>query len=128
MPTTLRNGDILFNDGSTQSTAATAGSLVTTANVLNATAGATFNAVGTYVWAATFASTGSVTLTSGATYTPGAGQGQIRSVATTTFNTGFQINNFVNNLSGTWRYMSGTGTATAGCFTGVIFGLFVRIA
>lgn len=51
MPTTLRNTDILFNDGSTQSTAATAGGLVTTANVLNATAGATAGAVGTYMFA-----------------------------------------------------------------------------
>ena len=48
MPTTLRNTDILFNDGTTQSTAATSGGLVTTANVLNATAGASHQAVGTY--------------------------------------------------------------------------------
>jgi hypothetical protein len=50
MPTTLRNTDILFNDGTTQSTAATAGGLVTTANVLNATAGASAGAVGTYMF------------------------------------------------------------------------------
>jgi hypothetical protein len=115
MPVTVRGTDILFNDGSTQSTAATGAST-------------TFGAVGTYVMAGTFASNGTVTLTSGATYTPGTAQGQIRSVATTTFNSGFQLNAFVNNLSGTWRYMSGTGTASAACFTGVIFGLFVRIA
>jgi hypothetical protein len=45
MPVTVRNTDILFNDGSTQSTAAGA---VTTAAVLNATAGASFGGVGTY--------------------------------------------------------------------------------
>lgn len=45
MPVTLRNTDILFNDGSTQSTAAGAPS---TTQVLNATAGASTGAVGTY--------------------------------------------------------------------------------
>ena len=45
MPVTVRGGDILFNDGTTQSTAA--GALNTTA-VLNATAGASVGAVGTY--------------------------------------------------------------------------------
>jgi hypothetical protein len=50
MPTTLRNTDILFNDGTTQGTAATAGGLVTTANVLNATAGLTAGEVGTYAF------------------------------------------------------------------------------
>jgi hypothetical protein len=50
MPTTLRNTDILFNDGTTQTTAATAGGLVTTTNVLNATAGASLGAVGTYAY------------------------------------------------------------------------------
>ena len=42
MPVTLRNTDILFNDGSTQSTA------FNTTGVLNATAGASAGAVGTY--------------------------------------------------------------------------------
>ena len=45
MPVTVRGTDILFNDGSTQNTAA--GSVTTTA-VLNATAGASVGAVGTY--------------------------------------------------------------------------------
>jgi hypothetical protein len=45
MPVTVRGGDILFNDGTTQSTAA--GALNTTA-VLNATAGASVGEVGTY--------------------------------------------------------------------------------
>lgn len=48
MPTTLRNTDILFNDGTTLSTAAGA---VTTASVLNATAGASAGAVGSYMFA-----------------------------------------------------------------------------
>ena len=47
MPVTVRNADILFNDGTTQSTAAGA---VTTTSVLNATAGASVGAVGTYAF------------------------------------------------------------------------------
>ena len=45
MPVTVRGGDILFNDGTTQSTAAGA---VNTTTVLNATAGASVGGVGTY--------------------------------------------------------------------------------
>jgi hypothetical protein len=45
MPVTVRGTDILFNDGTTQNTA---GSTVNTTNVLNATAGASAGAVGTY--------------------------------------------------------------------------------
>lgn len=45
MPVTVRGTDILFNDNSTQSTAASA---PTTATVLAATAGASVGAVGTY--------------------------------------------------------------------------------
>lgn len=45
MPVTLRNTDILFNDGTTQTTAAYG---VTTYSVLNATAGASAGDVGTY--------------------------------------------------------------------------------
>ena len=45
MPVTVRGTDILFNDGTTQSTAAGA---ITTTSVLNATAAASAGAVGTY--------------------------------------------------------------------------------
>lgn len=44
MSVTIRGTDILFNDGSTQSTSAA----VNTTTVLNATAGASVGAVGTY--------------------------------------------------------------------------------
>lgn len=50
MPITVSGTAITFNDATTQSTAATAGSLVTTANVLSATSGATAGAVGTYAF------------------------------------------------------------------------------
>jgi hypothetical protein len=48
MPVSINNTQIVFNNGTIQDTAATAGSLVTTTNVLNATAGASVGAVGTY--------------------------------------------------------------------------------
>lgn len=48
MAVTVRGTDILFNDGTTQSTAAGA---PTTTQVLSATAGASAGAVGTYMWA-----------------------------------------------------------------------------
>lgn len=47
MPVTVRNTDILFNDGTAQNTAASA---PTTATVLAATAGASVGAVGTYAF------------------------------------------------------------------------------
>lgn len=57
MATTLRNTDILFNDGTTQSTA------LSTTSVLNATAGAAVGAVGSYAFLSRFPSYSS--------YTPG---------------------------------------------------------
>ena len=49
MPVTVRGTDILFNDGSTQNTAAITAN---TTNVLNATAAASVGAVGTYAFLA----------------------------------------------------------------------------
>lgn len=45
---TLTTAGITFGDATSQTTAATAAALVTTTNVLNATAGASAGAVGTY--------------------------------------------------------------------------------
>lgn len=45
---TLTTAGITFGDATSQTTAATAAALVTTTNVLNATAGASVGAVGTY--------------------------------------------------------------------------------
>jgi len=50
MPSSLNGTGITFNDATTQSTAATAAALVTTNNVLSATAGASAGAVGTYAF------------------------------------------------------------------------------
>lgn len=48
MPITVAGTQIVFNDATVQTTAPTTASLVTTAGVLNATAGASVGAVGTY--------------------------------------------------------------------------------
>jgi hypothetical protein len=63
MPVTVRGGDILFNDGTTQSTAAGA---VSTTAVLNATAGASLGAVGSYAFLVPIS--GTVGLAAGTTY------------------------------------------------------------
>ena len=107
MPVTVRNTDILFNDGTTQSTAA--GALTTTA-VLNATAGASVGAVGTYALVAVF-SLGS--FSTGATFSGS----NMRMVSGH-----MGIQNFSNNellilnvahdgtaLSGTWRIIGSRG-------------------
>lgn len=57
MPSSLNGTGITFSDSSTQSTAATAAALVTTTNVLNATAGASAGAVGTYAFLSSQADT-----------------------------------------------------------------------
>ena len=109
MPTTLRNTDILFNDGTTQGTAATAGSLVTTANVLSATAGASVGAVGTYA-ALEFAT--SSTIAAGST-TAGSGLLFAR----------FDAGGSSGTPSGTWRAMGVTNASFGSAGT-----VFLRIS
>jgi hypothetical protein len=107
MPTTVRNTDILFNDGTTQGTAATAGGLVTTANVLNATAGASVGAVGTYAF---------LVSTTGVVTNPGV----------TKAGSGLRYSNTTNvaypstTPTGTWRCMGYDSSAVCGC-TGITF-------
>ena len=89
MPVTVRGTDILFNDGTTQSTAAGAPS---TTQVLNATAAASVGAVGTYAelvdLAFTSRSPGETVAGSGLRYTGGGIEG--------------------STPSGTWRLMGQT--------------------
>lgn len=91
MAVTVRGTDILFNDGTTQSTAAGA---VTTANVTAAYAGAAANAVGTY----RVSSTGG---TAGAT----------QSGASLGFGTGTWRNMGGGTITATSGYQVSTGTA-----------------
>ena len=95
MPVTVRGGDILFNDGSTQSTAAGA---VTTSAVLNATAGASGNAIGSYALTVDFGGSFSINSTRAGSSVAG-------------------------GLSGTWRAMQ-----NAVISGGVGYGVFLRIS
>ena len=135
MPVSINNTQIVFNNGTIQDTAATAGSLVTTTNVLNATAGASVGAVGTYALlymnnldlvantyspGATLAGSslvyfGSSTLTLGSGYVAGL-QGSVAS-----------------GPAGTWRLMGKGGRITAvipccGNEDLAWFSLFLRIS
>jgi hypothetical protein len=97
MPVTVRNADILFNDGSTQSTAAGA---PTTTQVLNATAAASAGAVGTY--ALLFRNNNALTsfgdTLAGSGLTPSDGGGGQRS----------------GSVTGTWRCMGRSGSNYTG--------------
>jgi len=117
MPVTVRNADILFNDGTTQSTAAGA---PTTAQILNATAGATAGAVGTYAFARRNVSQ---TISANTTY---AGS-QLVYAGFHIFDTGYQVITTPGTggaLTGTWRAFGGTsGSGNIGHVT-----LFLRIS
>lgn len=112
MPVTVRGTDILFNDSTTQSTAATAGSLVTTANVLSATAGATAGAVGTYAFFTTTVN-GTATDNFGATR---AGS-QLKPAGFAGFINGPNPFSAQQNAtqSGTWRCMGYSSTYATCC-------------
>ena len=96
MPVTVRGTDILFNDSSTQSTAA----VVNTTAVLNATAGAAVGAVGTYA----FMGSGSQP-----TYTPGAtapgSNLRFSGISTASYQYAYASNAGSPIPAGTWRCM-----------------------
>lgn len=103
MPVTVRGGDILFNDGTTQSTAAGA---VNTTSVLNATAGASLGAVGTY---ALLRRTINANNTPGNAIGPGATlSGSVLRYTDTTYSTEN------GTPSGTWRCMGNMPTVFIG--------------
>jgi hypothetical protein len=106
---TANSTTFLRGDG----TWATAGGTPTTAQVLSATAGASFNAVGTYVSGAVYST--SASLTSGTNYSAGSGNGQVRSWPT------------ANNLSGTWKNMGGQSFPGGSCGVDLV-SVFLRVA
>jgi hypothetical protein len=106
---TANSTTFLRGDG----TWATAGGTPTTAQVLSATAGASFNAVGTYVSGAVYST--SASLTSGTNYSAGSGNGQVRSWPT------------ANNLSGTWKNMGGQQFPGGSCGVDLV-SVFLRVA
>lgn len=129
MPVTVRNADILFNNGTTQSTAATGtvssvatgnglqGGTITTSGTLSVACPA-FNTVGSYC----FAGHGfdGASKTAGTNYAAGGGVGQIQP-ATLYYNPGSGAHVVVNDgaVSGTWKWMgasvSNVPNATAIC-------------
>jgi hypothetical protein len=117
MPVTIRNTDILFNNGTTQSTAATGsvssvatgnglqGGTITTSGTLSV-ACPTFNTVGSYCFM--MRTTGSAT--PGTNYSAGS-SGVISAVL-------YNLNDVTswseqNNLSGTWKWMGATTAGSA---------------
>lgn len=102
MAVTVGGTSITFNDGTTQSTAAGA---VTTTAVLNATAGASLGAVGTYAF---LGETTSTTTTAGSTRA-GSSLMYAGLLSTIPFSgTAVAANNFIGNggtPAGTWRAM-----------------------
>lgn len=104
MSVTVRGTDILFNDGTTQSTAASA---PTTATVLAATAGGTNGGLGTY----------SIVRSTAAFGNPG---------------TNYSGGVFYNPLTGTWKVMSYSfpaGSYSSGDNNYILYGcLALRIA
>jgi hypothetical protein len=124
MPTTLRNTDILFNDSTTQSTAATAASLVTTTNVLNATAGATAGAVGTYAFATRISGNANVAFggtLAGSNLGPVSASRFLSAGGPYSFPAG-------SALAGTWRAMGTYTYATSGCTIAFGATLWLRIS
>lgn len=90
------------------------GGTITTSGTL-AIAAPSFNSVGSYVSAGTSFGSGG-TYTAGSSYAAGGSQGQMQA-----FNAGF----LSNELSGTWRWMSGTLTVSCG---GNMTGIAVRVS
>lgn len=118
MAVTVGGTSITFNDGTTQTTAAGA---VTTTSVLNATAGASAAAVGTYVTAYPANNTGSYTFNSnysGSSLRRSNGmiwEGQYNYY----YDSGFSA------LSGTYKFI---GSTTNNAVTNGKFALWLRVA
>ena len=119
----LTSAGITFGDATTQSTAATAAALVTTTNVLNATAGASVGAVGTY--ALLLDTTNSNTsLAAGSTI---AGSALRYTNTSRDACQALSIINASGTPSGTWRLM-GYGIRITGNYTDKYMTLFLRIS
>lgn len=128
MPITVGGTTITFNDGTIQSTA---GGSPTTAQVLTATAGATFGAVGTY---AALMNTANSNISAGSTIAGSSlrydtGTGGLGNSA------GSSSNNYNTSgaggtaLSGTWRKMSHGSLYIPSCgFYQWSTGVFLRIS
>lgn len=119
MPITVAGTTITFNDSTTQSTAA----VVSTSTVLNATAGLTAGAVGSYVEGCQQSVSGTNTYTYGSNY---ANVGAFAHRYTDTCGWVSPVGQQGGTLSGTWKYLGPTNTVTG---TGKLtVSLYVRVA
>jgi hypothetical protein len=134
MASSLNGTGLTFSSGSTLNSppvtsVATgnglSGGTITTTGTL-AIAAPTALSVGAYCWGqvSNYSSGADITLTSGGSYAPGTGNGQIQNLYTYQDSCG-RSTWYANTLSGTWRWMGPT-TSRGGAFT--IGGLFCRVA
>jgi hypothetical protein len=117
MPVSINNTQIVFNDGTTQSTSAAA--TVNTTNVLSATAGASAGAVGTY--GLLYFASNEQTLTNNTNYSGSL----LRNGHITAWQSGYPLYGTSPNVTqaGTWKYLG--SNAGAGNTVG---GLFLRVS
>ena len=127
-------GNVLTSNGTTWTSSAGSIGTVTSIATGNGLSGGTitssgtltiaapsYNSIGSYCSAYIYGGGGTVTITSGSTYSAGGGVGQIQA------SNGLGVG--VNNLSGTWRWMAGTVTiGAAGCNPSSTTGLAVRVS
>ena len=119
----LTSAGITFGDSTSQTTAATAAALVTTTNVLSATAGASVGAVGTY--ALLLDTTNSNTsLAAGSTI---AGSALRYTNTDRNSDGGLSITSASGTPSGTWRLM-GYGSRQTGNYGDKYMTVFLRIS
>jgi hypothetical protein len=139
------NGNILTSNGTTWTSTAPAAGGVTSVATGNGLSGGTitssgtliiacptYNTVGSYVSAAvTILQNVSNTVTGGSNYSVGSGNGQISALlfrGIYSIDATVRISN-TNNLSGTWKWMGGTGTVNIGCCnTSAWMGVACRVA
>jgi len=119
----LTQAGITFGDSTSQTTAATAAALVTTNNVLSATAGASVGAVGTYAFLLDTTNS-NTSLAAGSTI---AGSSLRYGNIARDADQGLSINNVSGTPSGTWRLM-GYGVRQVGNFSDKYTTVFLRIS
>ena len=141
MPVTINPTNIVFNDGTTQSTAASSsggtvtsvatgnglqGGTITTTGTLSV-ACPTHNTVGSYVFAGRQYNVSDFSMTFGTNYAGGNGYDSICGVSCRVDSLAYWgVMNLGSSLSGTWKWMAGN-TGTIGGPNGV-FGLACRVS
>jgi len=137
MTITVGGSNITFPDATTQSTAFTGGVTSAVAGngvAVSASTGAvtfsascpSFNSVGSYCFVSIDDGTGATTISSGSNYSAGGGYTNNVTSYYIILDNGVPGEGTVNNLSGTWKWMSATGNiSSAG---GYLRGIACRVA